>query len=157
VSIYDLEVPLLDQHGATTSLDVFRGHPTIVVMFYASCRAACPRTIDDLLAIEAALPEPRRQDLRILMVSFDPDRDSPSALGDLATRRELDPERWRLAAAREPHSRQLAAVLGVKYRVLDDGEFFHSSVFMLVDATGRPTARIEGLGRSAEPILSQLR
>jgi protein SCO1/2 len=156
-SIYDLELALRDQHARGVGLDVFRGQPTLVVMFYGSCPAACPRIIDEILDLEAALPPERRARLRVLLVSFDAARDTPAALADLAKKRELPADRWLLAAANDRDARQLAAVLGVRYRRLDDGEFFHTSVFTLVDQGGRPAARVEGLGRDKGPILSRLR
>jgi protein SCO1/2 len=154
--IYDLDVALVDQNGKTIGLDVFRGHTVIVSMFYASCPAACPRLIDDILAVEASLDEARRRDLRVLLVSFDAARDTPAALTHLIEARDLDRNRWRLAAASPDQARELAAVLGIKYRKLDDGEFFHTSVLTLLDEKGVPTASAEGLGRASTAMIAAL-
>jgi protein SCO1/2 len=82
-SIYDLSMHLLDQTGTTIGLDAFRGHPTLVVMFYASCPSACPRLVEELRTIVAAVPADRRAELRVLMVSFDAVRDTPARLEGL--------------------------------------------------------------------------
>lgn len=156
-SIYELELALHDAHGATVGLDTWRGHPTIVTMFYASCPAACPRIVEDIRAIERALPAARRADLRVLMVSFDQARDTPAALTEMAASRGVPLDRWRLAAVSDDEARELAAVLGVKYRALDGGEFFHTSVLTLLDGEGHAIARIEGLGRDHTPILEKLK
>jgi protein SCO1/2 len=155
--LYDLELHLVDQAGQRIGLDVHRGSPVIVTMFYASCPAACPRLIDDILAVEAGLPEAERQKLRVLLVSFDPARDTPAALTKLAEARGLDLSRWRLAAAPEREARELAAVLGIKYRRLDDGEYFHTSVLTLLDDNGVPRASGEGLGRAPAVILAAMK
>jgi len=42
--------------------------------------------------------------------------------------------------------RKLAAVLGIQYRQLDDGEFNHSSALILLDGEGRISARTERIG-----------
>ena len=47
--------------------------------------------------------------------------------------------------------RSLAAVLGVKYRALADGEFNHTSVLVLLDADGRILARTETIGTRPDP------
>ena len=154
--IYDLEVEMIDLHGATIGLDVWRGPPTIVAMFYASCPVACPRLMREILEIEASLPHEQRDSLRVLMVSFDASNDTPAVLTELAATHKVDLTRWQLAAAPEARARELAAVLGVKYRTLDDGQFFHTSVITLIDGAGRPLARVEGLGRSTEPLRQSL-
>ena len=47
--------------------------------------------------------------------------------------------------------RKTAAVLGVRYRALANGEFNHSSVLILLDADGRIVARTEKMGRVPDP------
>ena len=151
-SIYDLDLALTNQRAEAVSLAVHRGHPTIVSMLYASCSVACPRLIDEVKAFEAALPPAQRDDLRVLLVSFDPARDTPARLAELAAQHRVALDRWQLATAPDPELRELAAVLGIRYRVLDSGEYFHTSVVTLLDRDGRPIARVEGLGRSAKPL-----
>ena len=47
--------------------------------------------------------------------------------------------------------RRTAAVLGVRYRKLANGEFNHSSVLILLDREGRVLARTEKLGAVPDP------
>ena len=155
-SLYDLPIPLLDESGTVKPLDAFRGHPVLITMFYGSCASACPLLTFDLKRIERQIPEPTRSELRILMVSFDAARDTPPVLARLMKERSMDPARWSLASATDDGARELAGVLNIKYRKLDGGEFFHSSAIILLDAQGRPRARLDGLGKDAAPILSAL-
>ncbi|MDP2701394.1 MAG: SCO family protein, partial [Candidatus Rokubacteria bacterium] len=37
-SIYALSAPLVDQRGRPAGLDLFRGRPVLIAMFYATCR-----------------------------------------------------------------------------------------------------------------------
>ncbi len=143
-SLYELALPLTSQSGSAIRLDVDRGHPTLVSMFYGSCTAACPALID---RISRTLDEAKARDARVLLVSFDPARDTPDKLAVLAREHHLD-ARWTLAAASPEDARTLAAVLGIKYRVLQDGEFFHTSVVVALDGSGATLARAEGLGDS---------
>jgi protein SCO1 len=145
-SIYELELPLRAASGQTIPLDADRGHPTLVSMFYGSCPAACPALIDEVGRI---LREANAPDVRVLLVSFDPDRDTPAHLAALARERHLD-ARWTLAStANATDARTLAAVLGVRFRKLANGEFFHTSVLLVLDDAGRPIARMDGLGAHA--------
>lgn len=156
-SIYDLVVPLLDDAGTMRSLDTFRGHPVLITMFYGTCPVACPMLTSDLKRLERQVPEPLRSQVRILMVSFDPERDSPAALRTIKQERGLDDARWTLASAGQDGARELAGVLNVKYRTLDNGAFFHSSVIVLLDRQGRPRARVDGADKDVSVILDALR
>ncbi len=155
-SIYDLELSVRGADGAVVPLASLAGAPVVITMFYATCPAACPRLIDDLKGIERDLDPAVRAKLRFVLVSFDPARDTPAKLRELATERELGAG-WVLTAAEDDAARELAAALGIKYRALDSGEFFHTSVLTVLDDTGRPRARVEGLGRGHDAVLAALR
>jgi protein SCO1/2 len=150
-SIYDLGMSLRDARGQTIGLDVHRGHPTLVAMFYATCPVACPVLTAE---VQTTLDELGRSDARVLLVSFDPARDTPEKLAALVTERKLD-DRWTVAAATESDARTLAAVLGVKYRKLANGEFAHGSTIVALDGEGRPVARTDRLGQR-ESLLTAL-
>lgn len=156
-SIYDLPVVVKDQDGNDAPIDVFRGHPVLVTMFYSRCPSACPVLTTDLKRIDQRLPDPLRDRVRVLMVSFDAANDTPAALLRYARERNLDTARWKLANASEESARDLAAALGIRYRKLDNGAFYHTSAIVLLDEQGRPKARVEGLGQDPAPILSALK
>lgn len=154
--IYDLPVTLTDQDGNQIDLHVFRGNPVVISMFYASCPYACPTLISDIKRLERQLDEPTRNRTRVLLVSFDPERDVPTKLKALCRQHKLDEKRWRLTSAPAERVRELAAVLGIKYRPLKDGEFNHSSVISMLDENGKLIARVEGLDQPLEPLLAAL-
>jgi cytochrome oxidase Cu insertion factor (SCO1/SenC/PrrC family) len=156
-SIYQLGLALRDQTGATVPLDAQRGRPVIISMFYGTCPAACPLLIEDLQALERALPERVRAQVRVLLVSFDPERDGPAVLAGLAERHEVDPARWTLASASVGDARELAAALGIRYRVrLQDGGFDHTSSLVVLDGAGVEVARVDGLGGATERAVEVL-
>jgi protein SCO1/2 len=147
-SIYQLQVKLTDQASQARMLDLHRGQPTLITMFYASCPMACPLLIDTVRAVEKALPAQERARIRVLMVSIDPERDTPQALATLAEQRRIDPKRWTLARANANDVRMLAAALNIQYRKLPDGEYNHTSVITLLDPEGRIVKQTSVLGRA---------
>ena len=136
-SLYQLAMPLADQAGRPATLDLARGHPVMVTMFYGSCPHVCPMLISTLQRLERELPDASRARLRVLMVSLDPQRDTPAKLSEVAARHGVDLARWTLARAEPQDVRRLAAALNIQYRQLPDGEFNHSTVITLLDAQGR--------------------
>jgi len=145
-SVYQLELPLVDQDGRAFDFAAGRGRPRLVSMFYSSCKFVCPMIVDTLRNTERALDPAQRAGIDVLLVSLDPDTDTPAALKHLAEQRHLDMPRWRLACTDATHVRRLAAVLGVQYKQLGKADFSHSTVLVLLDAQGRIAARSEKLG-----------
>ena len=86
--------------------------------------------------MEAALTPTQRARLGVLMVSFDPERDTAQALKTFAKTNKVDDSRWLLTRAPENKVRELAAALGIRYRKLEGGTFSHSTVIALLDANG---------------------
>lgn len=150
-SVYQLDVQLLDQAGKRQPWSAQRGKPRLVAMFYTSCQYICPLIVDSGKAIEHQLTPAERKRIGITLISMDPVRDTPKALAAVVAKRKLDTRRWTLASPRKDDVRQVAGVLGVRYRELADGEFNHTSALVLLDAEGRVLARTETMGSKPDP------
>lgn len=155
-SIYPLDVALRDQDGAAIGADVFRGHPVIVTMFYGSCPTACPLLVSHVKEVEASLPPEVRADTRVLIVSFDPDRDTPDALRELARAHHVDATRWRFAVASTDDARVLANALGINYAKREGGVFAHDSVITVLDREGKIVARSDDPRAPRAPLAAAL-
>ena len=150
-SVYRLTDVYTDQDGRAFRLADGRGKVRLATMFYTSCPYICPLIIDSARGVERALTPAERSRLAILLVSLDPARDDPAALKRIALKRKLDTTRWTLARTEAAGVRRTAAVLGIRYRALADGEFNHSSALVLLDGEGRVLARTEQLGAVPDP------
>ncbi len=135
-----------------------RGKPVLMAMFYTSCRETCPLLIDSAKGIEHGLQPAERARLRILYVSLDPARDSVAVLKSVADKRRLDPARWTLARTGKDDVRKLAALLGVRYHALANGDFNHTSALFLLDGEGRVLGHSDRLGALPDPaFLAEVR
>ncbi|QIL20295.1 SCO family protein [Thermomonas sp. HDW16] len=150
-SVYQLQAQLVDQDGRSQAWRALRGKPRLVAMFYTSCQYICPLIVDSGKAVEHQLTPAERNRLGITLVSMDPARDTPKALRAVVDKRKLDTRHWSLLAPRKDDVRDIAGVLGVRYRALADGEFNHSSAMILLDADGRVLARSEKMGTQPDP------
>ena len=154
-SIYQLPLTLTDQDGASFPLAQRRGRPMLVSMFYTSCQFVCPMLVDALKATRGKLTAAEREHLDVLMVSFDPAKDTVAVLKHTADERGLDRRQWTLARTDAASVRKLAAVLGIQYRALAGGDFNHTTALILVDAQGRVLGRTAQLG-DADPKFVKL-
>ena len=150
-SVYQLDVELADQAGKRQPWRAQRGKPRLVAMFYTSCQYICPLIVESGKAIERQLTPAEQDRIGITLISMDPRRDTPKALAAVVAKRKLDTRRWTLASPRQDDVRQIAGVLGVRYRQLADGEFNHTSALVLLDAEGRVLARTEKMGSQPDP------
>src|SRR5262249_49989259 len=138
-------------------LSELRGHTIVASMFYTHCSSTCPRVTADLEALDRALPCRVRERTRFVLISLDPDRDTPAALAAFARARALDPARWTLLAARADDMRTLAAVLGVRFRHDAGGEIAHSALVVVADGAGALRHRQVGLGAPIASLVAVVR
>ena len=145
-SLYKLELPLTDQDGRAFHMADRNGEPQLVSMFYSSCQYTCPLIVEAIKKYQGELSVDERKKLQVLLVSFDPKRDTPARLKEVRAQRHIDDANWTLAMAESPVVRKLAAALDIQYREVDGGNFSHSSVIVLLSADGRLLARTDKLG-----------
>jgi protein SCO1/2 len=150
-SVLQINHVFTNQDAKNFKLRERRGKPQLVAMFYTSCKYICPLIIDSAKGVENSLTPAEKNKLSILLISMDPTRDTPEALMYIVNKRKLDTKRWTLARTDAKGVRNIAALLGVRYRVLSDGEFNHTSALILLDAEGRVVARTETLGNKPDP------
>ena len=156
-SVYRLGVPLTDQSGRVFTLADHRGSPMLVSMFYTSCEFVCPMLVEAIRATEDSLEPDERRRLQVLLVSFDPARDTVAVLRKTAAERHVDAARWQLARTDPGNVRKIAALLDIRYRALDDGNFNHSATIVLVDAEGRVAGRTADLSAPDDAFVALLR
>jgi protein SCO1/2 len=150
-SIYDLDSKWHDQRGTSRSLSSLRGQPQVVAMIYTHCSTTCPFTVAEMKRIEREAPS----GAGFVLVSLDPARDDPARLAMFAEERGLDASRWTLLDGSDDAVRELATVLGVRYRRLSPDELAHSNALTVLDADGVVTYQHAGLD-AAEDVIKAL-
>lgn len=156
-SIYHLGAVLTDQSGVERRLDTHRGHPVLVTMFYGRCPMACPLLIDTMRSVERAVAPAERNQLRFLLISIDPEHDTVANLHQLSVDRKLDLARWSVTRTDAASVRKIAAMLGIQYRQLPDGNYNHSSIVTLLNADGDIQYQSSILGRADPELLAALK
>ncbi|MFJ9849123.1 SCO family protein [Streptomyces sp. NPDC101150] len=61
-------------------LEKTKGHPTLIYFGYTNCPDVCPLTMANLAVAVKELPKAEQDDLRVVFVTSDPERDTPAAL-----------------------------------------------------------------------------
>lgn len=149
-SLYQLDAKWTDDAGGTVSLASFRGQPVILAMFFASCEYACPVLVSDIQRLRTQLPPADAARTRVVLVTFDTERDTPAALRAFRERSGLDAN-WTLLRGEDTAVQELAMLLGVKFRREARGQFAHSNLFALLNADGEIAHQTQGLMGDVSP------
>lgn len=128
---------LLDQDGQPTTLADLRGRPSLLFFGFTQCPDVCPTT---LALLSTALQRASAPNLRVVLVSVDPERDTPQRLG--AYVRAFDASFTGLTGSLE-EVEKLARQLGVAaVRVPRPGGDYtidHSAALLWLDRDARLT------------------
>ena len=143
-SLYQLEVGFTDDTNRPVKLVELRGRPVAITMFFSSCTYACPLIVQDLTRLREKLPADIRDHALLVLVSFDTERDTPAALHAFRDARKLDAQ-WLLLRGNDDSVRELAALLGVKFKREADGQFAHSNLVAILSADGEIVHQRTGL------------
>lgn len=143
--------PLWTQQGNRVEFPRdFRGRVLLVAFFYVQCPDICPMIAQRMLQIWQALPD--TGGVQALMISFDPQRDSPERLRDFAQAHGLPEPGFVLLSGKPEVVEELTQLFGVVVQktpteFTDGGAsyfFAHSDALFLVDGEGRIRRRYSG-------------
>lgn len=133
------EFTLLDQDGAIVDRSIFEGQWDVVFFGFTNCPDICPATMTVLGQARRALAADGRQPLpRIVLVSVDPERDTPEAMARYIAYFGED----NLGLTGElAEIRKLTDALGIYFQKAgtDEGVYGvdHSTVVLVIDPDGR--------------------
>jgi protein SCO1/2 len=86
VSIYDLDLELVESTGGAIRLAALRDTVRVAAMMYTRCESVCPRLTADMNTVAGLLGEEERRRVGFVFFSLDPGHDSPEALRRSARR-----------------------------------------------------------------------
>lgn len=156
-SLYQYETALEDHSAQPRTLDVFKGQPVVVTMFYSSCTYACPIIISSIKRLESKLTPKAKGNLRVLLISMDPQKDTSEAMAKLVEGHGLDAGRWRLVRpVKKEDVADLAGLLGMTYRKNPDGSYSHSAEITLFDGNGVQVAKLDAPGDDSTDFVSKI-
>lgn len=135
-SIYHLTSEWKTQNGETVQLKSFGGKIIVAAMIFTSCRSACPRITADLQRIEAGLKSKYKNNVRFLLISMDPERDTPEKLKQFAINHKLDLSRWTLLTGNADDVMEIANVLDVRFKASKENGIDHSNIIHVIDPAG---------------------
>jgi protein SCO1/2 len=136
------EFSLLDQTGAEVNAETFRGQWDLVFFGFSNCPDVCPTTLQTLASVRRELAAAQIAPLpRIVLVSVDPERDTPELLGQYVDYFGTD----NLAVTGDLEEViKLTSALGIYFEKAstEDGSYGvdHSAAVLVLDPNGKFSA-----------------
>lgn len=156
-SIYHSSGVWLNRYGEEIALSDLRGKVQIVTMVYTWCEYACPRILADMKRIERLLTPEERLRSNFVLVSIDPERDTPGRLAEFAEQNNLDPANWTLLNGKSGDTLELAALLGVRYRRISETDFAHSNMIIVLNQEGEIVHQRVRIGEDPGQTVQEIR
>jgi protein SCO1/2 len=133
------EFSLLDQDGAAFTRSSFEGRWNLVFFGFTHCPDVCPLTLQVLAKARAQMLAAGQDELpRIVLVSVDPERDTPAVIGQYVS--HFGPDTIGVSGNLS-ELRKLTDGLGIYFEKsgVDDDNYSvdHSAVVIVVDPDGR--------------------
>jgi protein SCO1/2 len=96
--------------------------------------------------IEKQIPKNLQNKIQYVMISIDPETDTPKKLKAFAIENQMDDEQWTFLQGNINSVREFANVLAVKYKQISPMDFSHSNIISVFDSQGELVHQQEGLG-----------
>lgn len=131
------EFELKDHTGDTVRLRDLRGRVVLVTAIFSKCGYSCPIILSDLQDAVAALTSEELDDLRVAVITLDPENDTPEVLANVAAARGFTSPPFHLLSG-EPATveRVLDDFAFPRSRDAETGFINHANLFILVDREG---------------------
>lgn len=155
-SIFLLDSDWQNQKGETLKLKDLRGKTLIVVMIYTTCKASCPILVADMKKIEQQIKPEYLKKASLVLVSIDPETDTPERLLQFAKERKMDADHWILLRGNEASTQEFANVLSMKYKKISPIDFSHSNIISIFNPDGELVSQEEGVGINVEKVAQKV-
>lgn len=135
-SVYLVEGNWKNQDDQPFKLDTLQGKKQVVAFIYTNCNQVCPIMMKTMIDLQKKLPEDVRAKTGFLVVSFDPERDSPKVLKNFGEHYKAD-DKWVFLNGSDDDVRMLANTMNIRYQFAEGGMINHSNVISVLDESGK--------------------
>lgn len=143
-SIFNLTSVWKNQHGDSLQLKNLQEKTLVVVMIYTTCKSACPILISKMKNIESKISRKDIDDVSLVLVSIDPNTDTPERLKEFSISNKMDDEQWIFLTSNEDATKEFANVLSMKYKKISPVDFSHSNIISVFSPDGQLVSQEEG-------------
>lgn len=148
---------LFDDRGEIVFSRTLRGKPVILTFIFTRCTVEnmCPMTTNRMIDLAQLIEEKELGPAHHLLVSFDPEYDTPGNLRLFAVNTGADERNVRFLSGAQSTINDLTRAFGIEV-IAEDGTLNHTIATLLTDSHGRIVMRQDGGRWSMEAIVNEL-
>lgn len=146
--------------------DIIKDKITLLAMVYTHCPDICPMTTHNMALVEEKLPGSIKEKVKFVVISFDPDRDTPDVLKKFAEIRDLSFDSWTLLSGDKKNTNEVMLKFGIRAIPSDSsydesGELsysiIHTDRISLIDQEGHLRSNYKGSTADISLILEDIK
>ena len=139
---------------------------TLMAMVYTHCPDICPMTTHNMQLIEKRLPDELKSKVKFVIISFDPNRDTPAVLKKFAELRDISFNSWTFLTGDMKNTKEVMLKFDIKAIPADStyddhGELsysvIHTDRISLIDQDGRLRSNYKGSTADLDMILEDVK
>jgi cytochrome oxidase Cu insertion factor (SCO1/SenC/PrrC family) len=152
---------LTNQNGQAVSLADLRGHVWVADLIFTRCAGPCLKMSRQMKELQQSLPA--QSTARLVTLTTDPEFDTPAVLKTYSARFDADLSRWMFLTGTRTQLTNVACG-SLKLTTVEKSPedrsspadlFLHSTLFVIVDQSGRLRGVFETTGEGVEPAQVQ--
>lgn len=146
-----------NQNGEMIRLDLLKGKTVVLNFIFTRCLdpEMCPATTRKMADLQLLAQEKAIKDLHFILVSFDPEYDSPGVLKDYGSIYGIDNNNFDLLTGERDAINDAMKQFGIIH-VLEDGTIKHTMATLLINKNGRIAYRKEGRSWNVNELLEKI-
>ena len=158
---------LLNQDSASVSFpSLINGKTTLIAFIYTHCADICPMTTHNLYLTQEELDKEGIENVNYVVISFDPERDTPEVLKKYAGILELDLTKWSLLTGKKSIISDLmrrfdVTAIPTDSSFTDEGEInytiMHTDRIALVDKESKIRKYYKGSTANISEIINDIK
>ena len=148
---------LTDQSNKIFKFNSFKGKVLLVDFAYTTCPDVCPLMTAAMRSVQDELTSAERKLVHLIMVTTDPEIDSPAVLASYARRYRVDFSNWSFLTGDAPSLAQVWKNFGVGVKKIARGLVDHTPLTALIDQNGVMRFGYYGTAPDAKMVLKDMR
>lgn len=156
-SIYWLGGKWKNMDNKIFELKSFSGYPVVITMLYTNCADICPLITSYIQSVEQGLKPEEIKKTKFVIVSIDPEHDTPKKLAEFAKSHLISEKNWKLLNGSQRQVLELATLLGIKYKKTNDGQFSHTTKIIVLNKKGEISYETEDIKAPIAPVVIKIR
>lgn len=148
---------LTDQSNKIFKFERFKGKVLLVEFAYTTCPDVCPLMTAAMRSVQDELTAAERKLVHLIMVTTDPEVDSPAVLASYAKRYRVDLSNWSFLTGDEPSLAQVWKNFGVGVKKIARGLVDHTPLTAIIDQNGVMRFGYYGTAPDSKMVLRDMR